>query len=358
MLSQYNYVDRYLHYRDSITMKNDEITMPAHDLTLHRFPETTPGYEPIDDDPVFDPVVHLALGQPERRYSLAELGYEPSQLTEPTPSAVAATDCFRILSDEGVAALYHVCKQLEAYTRSNPRISRSTRGAVYRSRFIRDLSLSPEITEHLSSLIDSPLLPHAMGHQLAHLNYQPLSLGENVDKWHYDTLQVDYVMFVTDPNAVDGGEFQYFLGTRDEMAELHTAGKKIPPERVVAPAIPGAGYAVLMQGNYVVHQACGLQSQGERITFVNGYSFTNPVINDFTAVKQLKIADPVEIVNAEYARQMAYRSAQHLQACINTPHYGNIDTTIEQLQRARNELDIAINTLQDNEDEALKHFGD
>ena len=332
--------------------------MPAHDLTLHRFPATLPDFEPIDDDPAFDPALHLALGQPERNYSLEELGYEPSQLTEPTPSTVAATDCFRILSDEGVEALYHVCKQLEAYTTSNPRISRNTRGGVYRSRFMRDLSLSPEITEHLSTLIEAPLLPHAMGHQLAHLNYQPLSLGENVDKWHHDTLQVDYVMFVTDPNTVDGGEFQYFLGTRDEMAELHTAGKKIPPERIVAPPIPGAGHAVLMQGNYVVYQACGLQSPGERITFVNGYSFTNPAINDFTAVKQLRMADDKAMVNAEYARQMAYRSTQHLQACINTPHYTDTDATLEQLLLARTELDIAIDALQDIEDEVLKHFGD
>jgi len=34
--------------------------------------------------------------------------------------------------------------------------------------------------------------------------------GYGIDKWHYDTLQVDYVMFVTDPNEVEGGEFQYF----------------------------------------------------------------------------------------------------------------------------------------------------
>lgn len=332
--------------------------MPAHDLTLQRFPESLPNFAPIADDPVFDPAVHLALGKPEHTYLLDELGYQPSQLTEATDSAVAATDCFRILSDEGVAAMYHVCKQLEAHTTSNARISRNTRGGVYRSRFIRDLSLSPEITEHLGALLQSPLLPHAMGHQLAHLNYQPLTVGENVDKWHYDTLQVDYVMFVTDPNVVDGGEFQYFRGTRDEMKELHTAGKTIPPERVIAPPIPGAGYAVLMQGNYVVHQARGLQSPGERITFVNGYSFADPAISDFTAFKQLKIVDPAETVYAEYARHMAYRSAQHLQTCINRPYYGDNDATLAQLQLARAELDLAIDALQDEEDEAIKHFGD
>ncbi len=122
--------------------------------------------------------------------------------------------------------------------------------------------------------------------------------------------------------------------------------------------MPGAGYAVSMQGNYVVHQARGLQSAGERITFVNGYSFTDPSICDFTAFKQLRVVDPAETVNAEYARQMAYRSAQHLQACINTPHYGDTDATIKQLQRARAELDMAINALQDKDDEVVKHFGD
>ena len=29
----------------------------------------------------------------------------------------------------------------------------------------------------------------------------------------------DYVMFVTDPKKIKGGQFQYFYGTKDEMAE-------------------------------------------------------------------------------------------------------------------------------------------
>ena len=232
------------------------------------------------------------------------------------------------------------------------------RGGCYRSRFLRDLCIDPSLTQLMCEIYQTDVAPHTMPLHLGHMNFSPDKLEDAVDKWHHDTLQVDYVMFVTDPNTVDGGEFQYFLGTRDEMAELHSAGKKIPPERIVAPPIPGAGYAVLMQGNYVVHQARGLQSPGERITFVNGYSFTNPAINDFTAVKQLRMADDKAMVNAEYARQMAYRSTQHLQACINTPHYTDTDATLEQLLLARTELDIAIDALQDIEGEALKHFGD
>jgi hypothetical protein len=339
-------------------MPDDDTAMHANDIHLHRFPYTGPGVDPIDDDPEFNPAVHLCLEQPARQYSLTDLGYSSPAPHEATASDVAATDCFRILSDEGVAALYHVCKQLEAHTKSNPRISRSMRGGAYRSRFVRELCLSRDVTEHLSQLMQAPLLPHAMGHQLAHLNYQPLTVGENVDKWHFDTLQVDYVMFVTDPNEVEGGEFQYFDGTRDEMAALKQAGQPVPTERVIAPEIPGAGYAVLMQGNYVVHQARGLQAPGERITFVNGYSFADPSTPDFTAYKQLKIADPASTVSAEYARQMAYRCAQHLAPCVNQPDFENTDTALTALRRAREELDIAITALEDESLEDLKHFGD
>ncbi|MGB0866191.1 MAG: hypothetical protein ACPGSC_06760 [Granulosicoccaceae bacterium] len=63
--------------------------------------------------------------------------------------------------------------------------------------------MCPVFTEHLSGILQTPLLPLAMGYQMARLNYQPLTVGKNVDKWHYDTLQVDTVMFVTDPNAVE-----------------------------------------------------------------------------------------------------------------------------------------------------------
>ncbi len=332
--------------------------MHANDIHLQRFPQAGPDITPIDDDPEFNPAVHLSLGQPERCYSLSDLGYASPWPHEPTASDIAATDCFQVLSYEGVAALYHVCKQLEAYTKSNPRIARSMRGGAYRSRFVRDLCVSPQVTEHLSQLLQAPLLPHAMGHQLAHLNYQPLTVGENVDKWHFDTLQVDYVMFVTDPNEVEGGEFQYFKGTRDEMATLKQAGKPILAERIIAPRMPGAGYAVLMQGNYVVHQARGLQAPGERITFVNGYSFADPTTPDFTAYKQLKIADPANTVSAEYTRQMAYRCAQHLQPCINQPDFNDPATGLSALRRAREELDIAINALEDESLEELKHFGD
>ena len=332
--------------------------MPNTTIQLNRFPDTSPYLESIEDDIPFDPAIHLALEQPEQIFTLSDFGYG-NEIDGTTPTNIAATSCFRVLSEEGVKAMYHVCKQLEAFTTSNPRIARNTRGGAYRSQFLRDFSLSTDVAEHLSQLMDTPLLPHAMGHQLSHLNYQPLTVGENVDKWHYDTLQVDYVMFVTDPNNVDGGEFQYFLGTRDEMEAIHESGQSIPADRIVAPAMPGAGYAVLMQGNYVVHQAKGVTSEGERITLVNGYNYADLSVPDYTALKQLFYADAESCATAEYARQMALRCGQHLQqATNNTDFNAGRAQQIERLKKAREVLDEAITLLSDDSPQAMKHFGD
>jgi len=325
-------------------------------MEVSSFPAKGPYAERIADDPIFDPAVHLALESPRRTYSLAELGYGAPSAALPTQ--VAATTCFRVLSEEGVAALYHVCKQLERFTTSNPRIARTVRGGVYRSGFLRDLALSPDVTAHLSGMLQTPLAPHGMAHQLAHLNYQPLTPGENVDKWHADTLQVDYVMFVTDPCSVQGGEFQYFHGTRDEMAALHGRGETVPPDRVIAPAMPGPGHAVLMQGDHVVHQARGIRD-GERITLVNGYTYLDERASDYSALGQLTHADPEATVFAEYARHMSLRCRALLDDGIERPVFdADVATHANRLRRARRELDDAIHQLETFEHETMRHFGD
>lgn len=100
-------------------------------------------------------------------------------------------------------------KQLEPLCRSNQRIERNLRGAVYCSKFLRDLCVNPELTNFVSEICGIDLLPHTMPQQLGHTNFNPLEVGKHVDKWHVDTLRFDFVMFVTNPNDVAGGEFQY-----------------------------------------------------------------------------------------------------------------------------------------------------
>lgn len=276
------------------------------------FPATNPaGFAPLASEPTFDPARHLALEMPDTRISLADLGYGADEIAA-CPSDLGITSPFRLLSDEGAACMLEVARQLSAHATSNFRIERMVRGGTYRSRFLRDLSLSPEVSDWVSGIFGTPVLPHSIPHQLGHLNYNPAKVGTNVDKWHTDTLRIDYVMFVTDPGSVKGGEFQYFQGTKHEMKALADAGQPIPPDRIVSPALPGPGHAVLQQGNMVVHRARGLTEPAERITMVNGYVPAEIGFPDFTRYDQLYLVDPRHVVTEEYTRHIAWMGREVL----------------------------------------------
>lgn len=262
------------------------------------------GFSWLDKEPDFVPARHLALEAPELVETLSDFGYAPDEIAQ-CPSDFAVSSIFRVLSAEGAACLLDVCHQLSDYTTSNARIERNCRGGIYRSKFLRDLCLSPDVTDFMSQIAGVDLMPHTIGHQLGHLNYNPHQVGKNVDKWHVDTLRYDYVMFVTDPKSVVGGEFQYFKGTKHEMAAFKQAGVAVPEERVISPEMPGPGYAVMQQGNMVVHQAKGLREEGERITMVNGYVAADARVEDFTRYDQLKLVDPAHISTTEFARHHA-----------------------------------------------------
>ena len=203
------------------------------------------------------------------------------------------------------------------------------------------------------------MMPHSIPHQLGHLNYNPLKLGENVDKWHVDTLRIDYVMFVTDPNEVEGGEFQYFLGTRHEAEALHRAGQKMPADRAITPRLPGPGYAVLQQGNMVVHRATGLRRAAERITMVNGYVPSDPNFPDYTRFDQLYLADPPHIAASEYARHVAWVGRERLHAFIDRTIY-NADRAVlaAELEAVASYLSKVSAEIRDARDVPMAHFGD
>ncbi len=323
------------------------------------FPSAHPdGFPQLQNEPVFDPARHLAIEMPDTVVSLADLGYDDDEIaTCPTPLGV--TSAFRILSEEGAACLIDVARALEPYTRSIERISRMVRGGVYQSKFLRDLCTSPELTDAISNICGAALHPHTMPHQLGHLNYNPEEAGENVDKWHADTLRIDFVMFVTDPNLIEGGEFQYFHGTRHEVAEINAAGQTLPADRIVSPELPGPGYAVLQQGNMVVHRAKALKTPGERITMVNGYVPAEVDFPDYTRFDQLYLADPANIAASEYARHVAWMGREALKAQIDGFAFSpDKEQFADRLDGVAQLLANAAAELRNADNAKMEHFGD
>ena len=310
------------------------------------------GFAWLDKEPVFNPAQHLALEAPDLIETLGDFGYEADEIAT-CPSDFAVSSVFRVLSDEGAACLLDVSRQLEQYTTSNERIERNTRGGVYRSRFLRDMCLSPDITNFMSDIANVPLLPHSISHQLGHLNYNPHTIGQNVDKWHVDTVRYDYVMFVTDPQSVAGGQFQYFRGTKHEMAEIKARGGQVPAERIISPAMPGPGYAVMQQGNMVVHQAKGLEAEGERITMVNGYVAADAKIADFTRYDQLRLVDPPHIVTTEFARHTAELASRMV---TQAGFEADTEVHVSNLREAASRLLAAADEIETTTDGKLDHY--
>lgn len=273
------------------------------------FPDTQPpGYEWLADEPAFDPARHLQLESPDEIVMLTELGYDETEIaSKATP--VAASSPFRLLSDEGAAIMLDVARRLRPFAKSaGDRIEAMTRGGCYRSQWLRDLCISQDVNAHMETIYGIAIAPHAMPLHLGHLNYEPSRIDTAIDKWHHDTLPLDYVMTVTDPAEVAGGRFEYFLGTKHDAAELAAVGRTPPPERTVVPEFPGPGYAIALHGDMVVHRAGPLVELTERISMVNGYVALDTSRDEQSRSADLVVVDDPNALFTEWAKFAAWRS--------------------------------------------------
>jgi hypothetical protein len=208
----------------------------------------------------------------------------------------------------------------------------------------------------MSAVYGTEVAPHPMGVHLGHLNYEPSVIDAAVDKWHHDTLPLDYVMTVTDPTITPGGRFEYFVGTKAEAAALRDAGEKPPVDRVVAPGLPGPGWAVAMHGNMVVHRGGPLTAEAERITMVNGYVALDPMRHHQSRTVDLLGVDDPEVLFTEWTRFAAWRTTARLQALIDGIGFGiRPDEAAAALTEAVHEALAAAEEMQRN-DHRTEHY--
>ena len=288
-------------------MKNRLLNTPIN------FPNTLPdGYHYIDNEPNYDPNIHLALEFPKDSHNLHDLGYSQEEIDK-CPTDYGVSGVTRLLSDEGVRVLMQTAQSLRKYSSSGgERIQHLLRGCVYRSKFLRDLCLCPKVSEFLSQIYGIPVAPHSIPLHLGHFNFAPDDLTRTVDKWHIDTIGFDYVMMVSDPNQQVGGRFQYFLGTKKEIQEIKDNNQSIPEDRIISPEFPGPGYIIVMQGNMVVHRGAKLEQPFDRVTMVNGYVPLDLDSVDPSRFFDLKTVDPHQLLFPEWARHKAWLSKENL----------------------------------------------
>ncbi|GGO83013.1 HalD/BesD family halogenase [Wenjunlia tyrosinilytica] len=324
----------------------------------HIFPrEAPPGYSYLDDEPTFEPDKDLRLEQPKDVTSLSDLGYD-DEFRSDFPSPVAVTSPLRVLSDTGVEKVRAVIKRLWPYAvhSPDPRVAPVLRGAVYRSRFLRDLSLSPDVSAFFSEITRTELVPTAFPFNLAHINYNQPEAVESNDGWHRDDNGFVMTLVVHDPNDCDGGRFQHFHGTRHEADALLSRSRPLPEERIVSPEFPGPGHAVLLQGSAVVHRAEPLRSQSERFTLGTCYDsrdlrHPDPNRTYFLRSSSDEQQDPEAEVEefcryVDYARHKAWRARGHLDDFLrDVPWTDDRELIVRQLAESVREIVEAVDVL-------------
>ena len=335
-------------------MKNRLLNTPIN------FPNTIPdGYHYIDNEPNYDPNIHLALEFPKDSHNLHDLGYSQEEIDK-CPTDYGVSGVTRLLSDEGVRVLMKTAQSLRKYSSSGgERIQHLLRGCVYRSKFLRDLCLCPKVSEFLSQIYGIPVAPHSIPLHLGHFNFAPDDLTRAVDKWHIDTIGFDYVMMVSDPNQQVGGRFQYFLGTKKEIQEIKDNNQSIPEDRIISPEFPGPGYIIVMQGNMVVHRGAKLEQPFDRVTMVNGYVPLNLDSVDPSRFFDLKTVDPHQLLFPEWARHKAWLSKGKLNRIIEElPFTDDRELIINKLKSAIEDVETAIKDLSDSSEGEQNFYGD
>jgi hypothetical protein len=253
---------------------------------------------------------YLQLEPPAGVHTFAEFGQADE---DALLSPVAVTEPFRILSDGGVAVALKIARELEKLAVGDAR-SKRMRGCTYRSRFFDGMYRDPELVSFLAALAQADLREHPVGHHRVQLNFAPEELSRDVDIWHHDVVAYDFVMLLTDPAGMKGGNTEFFRGTLKEgMAILGEQGA-IPPERIGAVGYPAAGWAFLQQGHQVLHRAARLEEPYPRVSLVASYYCADPRFREPTILAPLRKADGRDVALVEWAHYAAYRTIGRLEA--------------------------------------------
>lgn len=315
-----------------------------------------PNLPSLNHDTDFDPNIHLELTEPERIWNLTDFGYTEDQQKR-APFPIAVTTPFRLLSDKGIEQLRLILEDLKQFRRGSERMANYIRGSLYYSKFLRQFCSSKEVNDFISKLAGTEVRPHPMTLYQAHVNLKPEDPSREVDRWHTDTVLLDYVLMVSDPKSFKGGHFEYFQSTRNEAIRSLIKDDGLPD--VVKVEFPKAGFAILQQGNRVVHRANRVEEGNERTTIVQSFIPNHSQFVDVSKLNDCKKVDPPEFLYTEWSRYKALLAKDKLNHLIETlPYTPDKNLLCHQLRMAIRDVEEAILELGDPSEGHLAHFSD
>ena len=108
------------------------------------FPKKSPkGYQYLDNEPTYNPTIHLALEYPKDSLSLQDLGYSEEEIAS-CPTSFGVSGVARLLSDEGAKVLMGVAQALKKYSASGgDRIQHILRAEFIAQNFLGTCAFVP-----------------------------------------------------------------------------------------------------------------------------------------------------------------------------------------------------------------------
>ncbi|KAL3490256.1 hypothetical protein BJX62DRAFT_252073 [Aspergillus germanicus] len=230
---------------------------------------------PSDEKVPFDPSVHLAYAPPSKIHKMADFGLEgagisPNAISEPFPLFTA--EAIRQMRGEVFSP-----EVLEHCRFSSSFCANMIRGMGHvRAPFIYDVWKSPEVLSMISAAAGIDLIP-AFDYEIANINVAIKDDDDDVDvdtstnsanlavkdvaddvpafAWHYDSFPFVCVTMLSDCSNMIGGE----------------TAIRLPNGSIKKVRGPAQGYAVVMQGRYLEHQALKALGGRERISMVTPF---------------------------------------------------------------------------------------
>ncbi|KEF53838.1 uncharacterized protein A1O9_10240 [Exophiala aquamarina CBS 119918] len=260
----------------------------------------------------FDPDQHLAFQEPDRIWTMEEIGHADvgvSPIAVSNPFPLFTKEAIMQMRDEILSdAVQQNCKY-----QSNLAASQLRGFAPKYAPFVYDAWNNPEVLSIVSKIAGIELVPQ-MDLEIAHINLNQISAEQKEEDlkamqekqhrdadegvsgcpweddkpivdWHTDSYPFVCVTMLSDCTNMIGGETALLKGDGDIM-------------KVRGPQM---GHAVVLQGRYIEHQALRTLGTTERITMVTSFRPKSAFIKDDTVLTTVRSISNLSDLYSQYA---------------------------------------------------------
>ncbi|KAF9873727.1 hypothetical protein CkaCkLH20_08837 [Colletotrichum karsti] len=262
----------------------------------------------------FNPDEHLAFVEDPKKLTLKDI----SMSEDIGISPVACSEPFPLFTEEAIQTMRQEIFTTEVWENclhSTAFAPCQLRGHCPKyAPFMDQAWHNPKTLEVISKVAGVDLIPNIQ-YEVGNINISIQSAasekqkadakkGDNtsVTKWHYDAFPFVCVVMMSDATTMLGGETALKTGTGDV---LKVRG-------------PQMGYAVILQGRYVEHQALAAIGGAERITMITSFRPRDPCVKDDSVLTSIRPISELSELYYQWAKYRAEVVKDRLDAMLKT----------------------------------------